>query len=59
MANWQECFDALLKGMARGEPHKAERFVIPIALPPEEPSEPHKAEKRAEKKPKPEKTPRS
>ena len=33
---WQERFDRLLKGMAQGEPHKAE--------------------KRTEKKPKPEKS---
>ena len=25
MANWQERFDALLKGMSKGEPHKAGR----------------------------------
>ena len=25
MANWQERFDRLLKGMASGEPHKAEK----------------------------------
>jgi len=25
MANWQERFDRLLKGMAQGEPHKAEK----------------------------------
>jgi len=25
MANWQERFDALLKGMTQGEPHKSER----------------------------------
>jgi len=25
MANWQERFDALLKAMSQGEPHKAEK----------------------------------
>jgi hypothetical protein len=25
MANWQERFDRLLKGMSQGEPHKAEK----------------------------------
>jgi hypothetical protein len=25
MSNWQERFDALLKAMSQGEPHKAEK----------------------------------
>jgi hypothetical protein len=31
MANWQERFDKLLKGMSEGEPYKAEKREKPAA----------------------------
>ena len=37
MANWQERFDRLLKGMAAGEPHKAEKREKPAQPKPTKP----------------------
>ena len=33
MGNWQERFDRLLKGMASGEPHKAQKREEPAKKP--------------------------